>query len=256
MRTEAPFASRVESSPTSGTTPLDIEVAGLTRAFGPKPALRGVDLSLARGARLALLGPNGAGKTTLLRVLATLTKPDGGRARVAGCDVVCDAAALRRMVGYVGHQPHIYEELTALENLTFFARMYGLPDPADRARELIELVGLASRTNDRARTFSRGQLQRLALARGIVHRPAVLLLDEPETGLDEAAVVLLAGLLAERARAGQTTLLTTHSLARGLAVADEVAVLARGRIVYSRRSAELDVATLREAYERCAGRER
>ena len=256
MRTEAPFAARVEPSPAGHTAPLDVEVVGLTRAFGPKPALRGVNLALARGERLALLGPNGAGKTTLLRVLATLTRPDGGRARVAGCDVVRDAATLRRVVGYVGHQPHVYEELTASENLTFFARMYGLPDPAGRARELIELVGLGARANDRARTLSRGQLQRLALARGIMHRPAVLLLDEPETGLDEAAVALLAELLAERARAGQTTLLTTHSLERGLALADEVAVLARGRIVYSRRSAELDVATLREAYRQYAGRER
>jgi heme ABC exporter ATP-binding subunit CcmA len=259
MKAPALFTARVEPPQRPGAgraAAFDVEAAGLTRAFGPKPALRGVDLRLARGGRLALLGPNGAGKTTLLRVLATLSRPDGGQARVAGHDIVRDAGALRRVVGYVGHQPHLYEDLTAFENLLFFGRMYGLPDAAGRARALIELVGLTARVNDRVRTFSRGQLQRLALARGIVHDPAVLLLDEPETGLDEAAFALLRALLEDRAHAGQTTILTTHSLERSLALADEVAVLARGRLVYSRRSAELDASALRAAFAQYAERER
>jgi heme ABC exporter ATP-binding subunit CcmA len=254
MNAQTLFASRVEPPDTGRAVPPAVEVAALTRAFGPKPVLRGVDLKLERGGRLALLGPNGAGKTTLLRVLATLTRPDGGQARVAGHDVVRDAAALRRLVGYVGHQPHLYEELTARENLLFFARMYGLLDGEGRARALIERFGLGARANDRVRTFSRGQLQRLALARGILHEPAVLLLDEPETGLDEDASQLLGALLEERVRRGQTTLLTTHSLERSLALADGVAILARGRIRYTRRSGELDVTALREALHVHAGR--
>jgi heme ABC exporter ATP-binding subunit CcmA len=209
-----------------------VEVSGLMRAYGPKLVLRGVDLRLRRGASMALLGPNGAGKTTLLRVLATLARPDAGIVRLAGYDAVCDGDAVRRRVGYVGHQPHLYEELTALENLIFFARMHGLTDPAGRARALLARVGLAARANDWARALSRGQAQRLSLARALLHEPSVLLLDEPETGLDEAAVTLLDAILAERAAAGQTTLFTTHHPERAVACASAVAILARGRIVH------------------------
>jgi heme ABC exporter ATP-binding subunit CcmA len=249
-------ASQLEEHKSRPAAHAAVEVAGLVRSFGPKPVLRGVSLTLARGRCLTLFGPNGAGKTTLLRVLATLNKPDAGRAQVAGYDVVRDAAELRRVIGYAGHQPHLYEELTASENLLFFARMYGLKDGPARAGKLLSRVGLGARGNDRVRTFSRGQLQRLALARSILHEPAVLLLDEPDTGLDEPALDLLGELLAERKRNGQTTLLTTHQLERGLALADEVAVLARGRIVYNQRSAALDVEALREVLQHHAGVER
>jgi heme ABC exporter ATP-binding subunit CcmA len=232
--------------PVAASPPLAVDALKLTRSFGPKLVLRGVDLKLARGGRLALFGPNGAGKTTLLRVLATLARPDAGQALVAGYDLVRDAAALRRVIGYVGHQPHLYEELTARENLLFFARMYGLRNGPARAGELIERMGLRARADDRVRTLSRGQQQRLALARGILHEPAVLLLDEPETGLDEPAFELLRALIEERARAGRTTLLTTHSLERGLALASEVALLVRGRTRYHAPAAELDLTTLRQ----------
>lgn len=255
MSSQAMFASRAHEMAPHATAPagVDVEVAGLTRAFGAKPVLRGVSLSVARGHCLTLLGPNGAGKTTLLRVLATLSLPDAGRAHVAGYDVVRDAAALRRVVGYVGHQPHLYDELTATENLVFFARMYGLRDAGARARKLLERVGLLGRAADRARTLSRGQLQRLALARGILHEPRVLLLDEPDTGLDEAAIALLRELVEERKSQGRTTLLTTHHLERGLALGDDVAVLARGRIGYTERASALDVDQLRAVVQRLGG---
>jgi heme ABC exporter ATP-binding subunit CcmA len=228
---------------------LDVELSGVTRAYAAKPVLRGVNLSLARGRTFALLGPNGAGKTTLLRILATLTRPDAGRVRIAGLDALREGDAVRRNTGYVGHQPYLYDELTARENLVFFARMYGVAEPAKRAAALLERVGLAARAGDRARTLSRGQQQRLALARGTLHEPRVLLLDEPDTGLDEQAGALLADLLAERTAAGQTTLLTTHNLERALALADEVVILARGRIVYSAETADTDLASLRQAYQ-------
>jgi heme ABC exporter ATP-binding subunit CcmA len=224
-----------------------VEVTNLMRAFGLKPVLRNLSLRVASGHALLLAGANGTGKTTLLRVLATLSKPDGGAARVAGNDVVCDAVQVRRIVGYVGHQPHIYEELTARENLRFFAQMYGLAQPEARAEALLARFDLLARAGDRARTLSRGQLQRLALARGIIQDPAVLLLDEPETGLDESAFSVLRALIEERCRAGQTTLLTTHQLDRILPLADCVAVLARGRIAFEARAASVTADDVRAA---------
>jgi heme ABC exporter ATP-binding subunit CcmA len=256
MSPQALSAALARDAAPGTAAPPAVALAGIARAFGARPVLRGVDLRLARGACLALLGANGAGKTTLLRVLATLARPDAGRGRVAGHDLVREAAAVRRVVGYVGHQPHLYEELSARENLVFFGRMYGVRDPEARAEELLDRVGLSGRACARTRTLSRGQLQRLALARGVVHEPAVLLLDEPETGLDEPAFELLRALLAERASAGRTTLLTTHQLERGLALADEVAVLARGRIAYAAPAAGLDAPALRRVLDEIAWGER
>jgi heme ABC exporter ATP-binding subunit CcmA len=247
MTTHMLPATGVNQPETRPRIPLGVEVVGLMRSFGPKAVLRGVQLSVERGGVLALLGANGAGKTTLLRVLATLNKPDGGTARVAGYDVVRDAAQLRRVVGYVGHQPHLYEELTARENLLFFARMYGLAQPAVRADALLARFDLRARANDRTRTLSRGQLQRLAIARGIVQEPAVLLLDEPETGLDESAFALLRALIAERQELGLTTLFTTHQIDRALHLAGEIAVLARGRIAFSASAAEVSADDVRAA---------
>ena len=228
--------------------PPAIEVAGAGKLYGVRPVLRGVSFSMPVEQTVALFGPNGAGKTTLLRVLATLTALTTGRAAVAGLDVRADAPALRRIVGYVGHQPHVYDDLTARENLLFFARMYGLRDGPERAEALLERVGLRTRANDRSRQLSRGQLQRLALARGILHEPAVLLLDEPDTGLDEEAGALLESLVRERAERGQTTLLTTHQLARGLALAERALVLAAGRLVHDGSTADLTIADLRALY--------
>ncbi|HEX9055964.1 MAG TPA: heme ABC exporter ATP-binding protein CcmA [Ktedonobacterales bacterium] len=249
----AMFAAHIDERKQRPTAPAAVEVAGLVRSFGPKPVLRGVSLTVGRGSCLALLGPNGAGKTTLLRVLATLSKPDAGRARVAGYDVVRDASALRRVVGYVGHQPHLYDELTATENLLFFARMYGLRDGRERVAKLLDRVGLRARASDRVRTLSRGQLQRLSLARGLLHEPSVLLLDEPDTGLDEAAMRLFEEVLAERRQAARTTVLTLHNLERAVALADEIAVLARGRIVSTHASSSLSVSTLRDVFHQYAG---
>ncbi|MGH2501843.1 MAG: heme ABC exporter ATP-binding protein CcmA [Ktedonobacterales bacterium] len=234
---------------TAATTPTPaIALERLVKSFDARPVLRGLSYALPAGRTLVIFGPNGAGKTTLLRTLATLARPTAGRALVAGLDVVVDAGEVRRLVGYVGHQPHAYEELTARENLLFFARMYGLRDGAERADRLLERVGLRARTNDRVRAFSRGQAQRLALARGIVHDPAVLLLDEPDTGLDQEALALLERLVAERRERGLATVLTTHHLERGLRLADDALTLVRGRIAYAGDAAALDVAAIVRLY--------
>lgn len=225
-----------------------ISAQGLGKTYDLRPALRSVSFTLAARSRMALLGPNGAGKTTLLRILSTLAKPSAGAATIAGYDVAAEAAQVRRIVGFVGHQPLVYEELTARENLLFFARMHGLRDGATRVDQLLEQVELRHKANDLARTLSRGQAQRLALARGILHEPQVLLLDEPDTGLDADALALLEQLLQTRAAAGETTLFTTHQIEQGLGWSDEALVLINGRIVYSGAAEALSVSEVRELY--------
>lgn len=225
-----------------------IRVVRLVKAFDARPVLRGLTFALPAGRTLAIFGPNGAGKTTLLRTLATLARPTSGEVWVAGFEAGVDAHYIRRCVGYVGHQPHAYDELTARENLIFFARLYGLRDGAERAAALLERVGLSARANDRVRAFSRGQAQRLALARGIIHDPAVLLLDEPDTGLDQEALGVLERIITERRERGQTTALTTHQLERGLRLADDALTLTRGRIAYHGPAAALDVAAIERLY--------
>ena len=249
---QQPEKSALPESEVTGVS-LAVEVVVLGKLFDVRPVLRGISFTLPAGKTLALLGPNGAGKTTLLRILATLAKPSTGEAFVAGLDVQRDADLVRRIIGYVGHQPHVYEDLTVEENLLFFARMYGLRDGKTRARLLLDRVGLRGKARDRVRILSRGQLQRLALARGILHEPEVLLLDEPDTGLDEDASALLAELIAERAAEGRTTIFTTHQIERGLRMSDETLALVGGRVAHAGPSAALDVAAMRALYAGAKG---
>lgn len=230
-----------------------VVVTLVRKAYGLRPVLRDVSFEVEAGQCLAVLGPNGAGKTTLLRILATLTRPAQGSVNIAGHDALHEAHAVRRLVGYVGHAPLLYDELTARENLLFFARMYSLSEAESRVDGLLARVGMRSRANDRVGTFSRGQAQRVALARGILHEPQVLLLDEPDTGLDEDAVTLLHELVMERRATGLTTLLTTHTLERGLLWSDMVVVLTNGRVAHTGASAEVTLPEIRAFYA-AAGR--
>jgi heme ABC exporter ATP-binding subunit CcmA len=232
-----------------------VEITRVRKAYGLRPVLRDVSFDVLAGQCVAVLGPNGAGKTTLLRVLATLTRPVQGSVAISGYDALRDAQIVRRLVGYVGHTPLLYDELTARENLLFFARMYSVPQAESRVDMLLERVGMGSRANDRVGTFSRGQAQRVSLARGILHDPQVLLLDEPDTGLDEDALTLLHKLISERQAVGATTLLTTHTLERGLLWSDMVVVLTNGRVSHSGASGEVTVPELRKLYS-TAGRSR
>jgi heme exporter protein A len=210
-----------------GPDDLAIATRGVRVAFGATVVLRGVDLAVPWGARLALLGPNGAGKSTLLRVLATLARPDAGAVRVAGLDAVAAPVAVRRLIGVVAHQTFLYDELTALENLRFYGALYGVPDLDRRAADLLAAVGLAGKRGARAGTLSRGQQQRLTVARALLHDPPLLLLDEPDTGLDLAAFAFLEGLLLA---GGRTVLLTTHNLRQAARLCDRYAILAGGRV--------------------------
>jgi heme ABC exporter ATP-binding subunit CcmA len=240
--------------PTASAAPVwAVEVERLFKSFGHLAVLRGLDLRVRAGERLLLVGPNGSGKTTLLKILATLLRPNGGRARVCGFDVRRDAADVRRCVGVLSHQTYLYGELTALENLTFYADMYAVPNRDRRARDLLRQVGLERRAKTQVRTLSRGMQQRLAVARALLHRPAVLLLDEPDTGLDQRAAAVLGDLLSAASAEGSTVVLTSHNLERGLALADRVAVLTGGRITFEAAKEELHAGDLERVYHRVAG---
>lgn len=230
-------------------TPPAIAIHMLKKSYGLKPVLRRVDLTLPQGQRMALLGANGAGKTTLLRILGGLTRPGSGRVSIAGFDLVRDAQQVRHLIGFVAHQPYLYEELTALENLLFFGRMYSVAHVQERAQMLLQRVGLSQRARDRVRSFSRGQLQRLSWARALLHSPHLLLLDEPDTGLDQDGTALIESLLAEHTARGGSILFTTHLLERTLQASDYVVFLAQGRVVQQRASSELDLAELQRIYQ-------
>jgi heme ABC exporter ATP-binding subunit CcmA len=224
-----------------------LEVHGLRVVLGELPVLRGVDLSVRRGARLALVGPNGAGKSTLLRAAAGLIRPNSGDVRIAGRSIRADPWHARRSVGLVGHQSMLHPELTARENLRVFARLYALDRSDERVEASLCQVGLAERGDARAATLSRGMLQRLALARALLHEPSLLLLDEAETGLDVRAHDHLVSAVAEH-EGGRTAILASHDLGFVREVADEVVFLRLGRAVERVRTAGLADAELREVY--------
>ena len=185
---------------------------------------------VARGESVALLGPNGAGKTTLLRMVATLSQPDQGQIKVGGLSLASYAHVVRGMLGVVSHNPLLYDELTAEENLRFYARLYGITNTDARIRDALTQVRLDGRRRDPVRTFSRGMKQRLAIGRAILHQPRVLLLDEPHTGLDQDAAAMLDEVLKSVSAGDRTMLMVTHDINRGLALADRVAILFRGTI--------------------------
>jgi heme exporter protein A len=225
-----------------------ITVSKLIKRFGPKTILRGVDFKVEKGEFVALLGPNGAGKTTFLRVLASLSAPTMGVVQISGYHLPQQAAAVRRRLGVVLHQPLLYGELTAEENLRFYGRMYALGNLDAQLVETLELVGLANRRRDLVRTFSRGMQQRLSIARAVIHNPDVILFDEPYTGLDQDASSMLDEVLRRVAAQGRTIVMTSHDLARTADLASRFDVLARGVISASARQGEVTVRNLLEFY--------
>ncbi len=227
-----------------------IEIRGLTKTFGHQHALRNIDLDIGTGEIVALLGPNGAGKTTLLRVLATLLKPSTGSIRINGMNLTDAGPEVRRHIGFLSHQSLLYGDLTVEENLRFFGRLYGVESLEVRVDQLLNTLVLADRRHDLVRFLSRGMVQRASLARAILHRPMILLLDEPYTGLDQQAVAILTDTLNNMHRAGHTVVISTHSLDQGLRLSDRIAILARGRLVHSAPSAGLDLTNLTAIYQR------
>ncbi|MCE5190777.1 MAG: ABC transporter ATP-binding protein [Actinomycetia bacterium] len=231
---------------------LAVETRELTRSFGVRKALNNITFELPEGAFLSIFGPNGAGKTTLVKVLTTLLNPSSGTARVSGYDVVNDAVELRHHIGLISHNPLLYPDLTAEENLLFFAEMYGLKDPKGRVNKLLADVELDHRRLDVTGTFSRGMLQRLSIARALLHKPDVLFLDEPYSGLDPHAMDILDGLIAQ-IRGEHTFVMISHDLDKGLELCSHALILASGKVVLFEERQNIDVRTFRETYRATVG---
>jgi heme exporter protein A len=220
----------------------------LVKTYGLNTVLRGLDFQVGAGEFVALLGPNGAGKTTFLRVLASLSRPSMGQVSIAGHLLPDQATEVRRILGVVSHQPLLYGDLTAEENLRFYGRLYGVGRLEARLAEVLELVGLTARRRDLVRQYSRGMQQRLAIGRAVLHDPEVMLFDEPHTGLDQEASAMLDGVLREVAARGRTVVMTSHDLLRSAELATRVDILSRGVIAASYPRGELDPSFLPALY--------
>ena len=227
-----------------------IEVTKLIKRFALKAVLRGLDFEVQPGEFVALLGPNGAGKTTFLRILATLSRPSMGDVKVAGYHLPHQAAQVRARLGVVSHMPLLYEDLTAEENLRFYARMYGISKKEERITEVLGMVGLETRRRDLVRTFSRGMQQRLAIGRAILHDPEVMLFDEPYTGLDQDASSMLDEVLRSVAAQGRTVVMTSHDLTRAEELATRFDILSRGIITASATRKDLRKTNLLAFYKK------
>ena len=221
-----------------------LQIEGLTRHYGEREALSGVSLSLDAGQTLVVFGPNGAGKTTLLRVLATLLRPHAGGVRVLGSSLPEEAWSVRGRIGLLGHEPLLYRELTARENLRFHARLHGVGE--ERVEELLEAVGMSGRAKEALRTLSRGMVQRVAIARAVLHDPELLLLDAPRANLDPAASELVEPLIGASSR--RTRVISSHDPGGGLREADLVLGLRDGRPALLRRADDVQSHEITELY--------
>ena len=222
-----------------------LESEDIRKTFGHFAALSGVTLGVKRGEFVAFFGRNGAGKTTFLKVAATLMRPTHGALRIEGIDIRKDPEEARRRIGFLSHNTFVYRDLSALENLKFFCRLYGVDDSETRLMDLLDRVGLRRRAHDAVRSFSRGLHQRVGIARVLLHNPSLILLDEPYTGLDAHAVEMLNAVLDEAIEAGKTVILTTHDLEQGLRAATRAVIIDRGRLVFS---GEAHDPAVRDAY--------
>ena len=225
-----------------------IKVQGLTKSFGTRQALRGIDLEIESGKSVVIFGPNGAGKTTLIRILATIMNPSSGTILVDGLDLKSNAGEIRRKIGIVTHQTLLYNNLTAYENLEFYGRMFDVPELKKRIQELVSLVGMTARLHDRVGTLSRGMQQRISIARALLHKPTLLLMDEPETGLDQEAIPLIWDPMPDATGRKRTIILTTHNMERGFELGEQMLILDKGKIVYECVRGALDLAGLKETY--------
>lgn len=238
----------ISGDPTSpgALTTLDTVVSarGLGRHIDDRAILHDLNFDIHAGSYVALLGANGAGKSTLLHVLATLTTPTVGELHLFGKSTSRSNAGttkLRAMIGMIGHQAMLYRDLTALENLVFFGKLYNVKHPTERAEHLLEQVALLHRADDPARTFSRGMVQRLAIARALMHDPQMLLADEPFSGLDMPSTTMLENLLADLHAKGKTIILVNHDIPQSLRLAERALALKQGRIVIDQPTGDLEL---------------
>ena len=226
-----------------------IEILGLSKSYGIVPVLQNIHITINRGEFVTLLGPNGSGKSTLLRCLTGLTKPTEGKLTIGGWEMPQEAMAVRAQIGIVGHQTLLYGNLTATENLRFFAKLYGISQSQQNERipALLDQVGLTRRSRDLVRDYSRGMQQRLSIARALLHEPDVLFLDEPYTGLDQTAAASLDELLDQTRTTQQTIVMTTHQLHRAHHLANRAVILSHGKVVHD-AAIEQDFAAFLDTY--------
>jgi heme exporter protein A len=226
-----------------------LSLSGIGKTFGRHRALVDLSVSFSPGEVAAVLGPNGAGKSTLLGILSTLMRPSAGHVSFGG-QIVTRNSLVRTTIGYVGHEPGLYGDLTARQNLHVFASLYEVPNAGERIEQMLERVSLADVRKDAiARTFSRGMQQRLALARALLHEPQILLFDEPSSALDPAGAAWLAEELARERAAGRLVVLVTHDLEAAAAVASHLIILRRGRVVFDERRERWAASEVRALYE-------
>ncbi len=224
--TETPTAVTIRTS-----APAAIRACGLCKSMDDRPVLCNIALEIPAGAFVALLGANGAGKSTLLKILATLNWADAGDLQLFGRSAREDPGDHRARIGLIGHQPMLYRDLSARENLELFGKLYGLPNVAQRAAELLETVGLTQRSADPVKAFSRGMMQRVAIARALMHDPDLILADEPFSGLDNPSSQTMERMLGMLHRDGRTIVLVNHDIEQSLRLAQRVVVLHQGRVV-------------------------
>ncbi|MFQ6061403.1 MAG: ABC transporter ATP-binding protein, partial [Thermoplasmata archaeon] len=226
-----------------------IEIKNLEKEFGRRKVIDGIDLRIDTGDSLSILGPNGAGKTTLIKLLSTLQRPSSGTVLMDGLDIKENGRDIRKSIGVLGHDSYLYDNLSAIENLEFYARMYGVPPSRERVGELLTRVGLQHRMHDMVGTYSRGMRQRLDIIRAVIHDPKTLLLDEPFTGLDLRGCNVLRKMIREFQSQRKTVVMVTHDVARGYEVGERIIVLIRGKIVSERRKGELGLEEFTREYE-------
>jgi heme exporter protein A len=226
-----------------------IEIKKLTKQADNKRILSGVDLSIKKGETVAILGPNGAGKSTLLKVLATLIKPTSGLIKINGMDLKKNHIKIKKIMGYLPHSSLLYDHYSPLENLVFFGNIYGVNNVEQRAIELVKAVGLSFFLNEPVKNFSRGMIQRIAIARAIVHEPEILLLDEPHTGLDQGAISILNNVILSMKHKGTTTLMVTHDFKQAAEICDRIIIVKNGKIVDDFRIEDQNLNFVSEKYE-------
>lgn len=229
-----------------------IETRTLTKSFGNTKVLRSLNFRVEPGSTLAIFGPNGAGKTTLIKILAGIMSPTSGHVLIDGHNLSEHAQEVRTCLGLVSHQSYLYSTLSAEENLIFYGKMYGVMGLKERISEILSLVGLASRRHDRVSTFSRGMLQRLSLGRALLHKPSIMMLDEPDTGLDPQALAAMWDMLRHDAP-NRTIIFTSHNFERALTAASETMILVKGKVAWNTPNCTLTLADLRDAYAHATG---
>ena len=228
------------------------EAENINKYFGRFRVLCDVDLKLREGQFLTIFGANGAGKTTLLKIIATLLKPNSGNIYINGIDINKDSEKLRKDIGFISHNTFLYNALTAYENLKLFGMLYNIKNSDEQIKYVLNKVGLLRRSSEAIRNFSRGMHQRLAVARAFLHNPSLLLLDEPYTGLDQKASTVLNQILKNLHDEGKTAIITTHNIEQGLEIADKVAVLSKGYVVYEKSKNKINIDEFKKLYTEIA----